>query len=53
MVLVENDDRTMRKAQGADLVETNRQYPGWLGDRYPTAPEARTELSRAIFLSSS
>lgn len=38
MILVENDDGTMRKAEGADLVEIDRQYPGWLGDRYPTDP---------------
>ncbi len=31
MILVEEDDGTLRRAQGADLVDIDRQYPGFLG----------------------
>ena len=36
MILVEEDDGTLRRAQGADLVEIDRQYPGLLGDPHLT-----------------
>ena len=36
MILVEEDDGTLRRAQGADLVEIDRQHPGYLGDPYLT-----------------
>ena len=36
MILVEEGDGTLRRAEGADLVEMDRQYPGFLGAPYLT-----------------
>ena len=36
MILVEEDDGTLRRAQGDDLVEIDRQYPGYLGGPHLT-----------------
>ena len=33
MILVEEEDGTLRHAKGADLVEIDRRFPGWLGGR--------------------